>query len=51
MHVYIIFAHPGKKSFTYTVLQAFTGGLREAGHTFEISELYEMNFKSRTKSR
>jgi NAD(P)H dehydrogenase (quinone) len=46
MYVYIIFAHPSKKSFTYTVLQAFTRGLQEAGHTFGISDLYEMNFKS-----
>jgi NAD(P)H dehydrogenase (quinone) len=46
MHVYIIFTHPSKKSFTYAVLESFTKGLMDAGHTFEIGDLYEMNFKS-----
>ncbi len=46
MHVYIIFAHPGKMSFNKEVLEAFTRGLREVGHTYEIGDLYEMGFKS-----
>lgn len=46
MHVYIIFAHPSKESFTCTVLEAFIGGLREAGHSWEIGDLYEMDFKA-----
>lgn len=46
MHVYILFAHPSKMSFNKEVLGAFTRGLREAGHTYEIGDLYEMGFKS-----
>ncbi|UCE17597.1 MAG: NAD(P)H-dependent oxidoreductase [Gemmatimonadota bacterium] len=44
MHIYIVFAHPSKKSFTWEVLEVFTQGLRDANHTFEICDLYEMNF-------
>jgi NAD(P)H dehydrogenase (quinone) len=44
MRIYIVFAHPSKRSFTYEVLEVFTQGLREAGHIFEIGDLYEMDF-------
>jgi NAD(P)H dehydrogenase (quinone) len=46
MHVYIIYAHPSKESFTYKVLKEFTRGLADAGHSFEIGDLYEMNFRA-----
>lgn len=46
MHVYIVFAHPSKNSFTWQVLQSFISGLMDGGHTYEIGDLYEMNFKS-----
>ena len=46
MHVYILFAHPSKKSFNGAVLAAFTQGHRDAGHTYEIGDLYEMGFIS-----
>ena len=46
MHVYVVFCHPSKKSFTFAVLESFIAGLREAGHTFEVGDLYDMNFKS-----
>lgn len=46
MHVYIVFAHPSRQSFTWEVLNAFLRGLQDAGHSFEIGDLYEMNFKS-----
>jgi NAD(P)H dehydrogenase (quinone) len=46
MHIYIVFAHPSKKSFSKDVLKAFTRGLDEAGHTYEIGDLYEMDFQS-----
>jgi len=46
VHVYIVFCHPSKESFTYSVLESFTGGLGEAGHTFEIGDLYGMDFTS-----
>lgn len=46
MHVYVIFAHPSKESFTREVLESFTRGLRDAGHSFQVGDLYAMNFKS-----
>lgn len=46
MHVYIVFAHPSRQSFTWEVLNGFVRGLQDAGHSFEIGDLYEMNFKS-----
>lgn len=46
MHVYILFAHPAKGTFTRAVLGAFVRGLGDAGHTFEINDLYETGFMS-----
>lgn len=46
MHVYILFAHPGKTCFNREVLDAFCRGLRDAGHTFETGDLYAMGFRS-----
>jgi NAD(P)H dehydrogenase (quinone) len=46
MHIYIIYTHPAKQSFCRLVLDAFTRGLTEAGHSFEIGDLYQMNFQS-----
>ena len=46
MHVYIVFAHPSEDSFNSKVLEAFVRGLGDAGHTYEIGDLYRMNFKS-----
>ena len=44
MHVYILFAHPSRRSFSGAVLEAFSRGLRAAGHTYEINDLYESCF-------
>jgi NAD(P)H dehydrogenase (quinone) len=46
MHVYIIFAHPSKESFTWKVLESFERGLREAGHSAEIGDLYAMGLQT-----
>ena len=46
MHAYIVFCHPSKKSFTFSVMESFVAGLSEAGHTCTIGDLYEMNFQS-----
>jgi NAD(P)H dehydrogenase (quinone) len=46
MHIYIIFAHPSRKSFSRSVLDAFTQGLTVAGHSFEVADLYAMSFQS-----
>jgi len=37
---------PSKRSFSRSVLDAFTEGLRQAGHSYEIADLYEMDFQS-----
>jgi NAD(P)H dehydrogenase (quinone) len=46
MHVYILFAHPSKDSFNREVLDAFTQGLKDAGHSQELGDLYRMGFES-----
>jgi NAD(P)H dehydrogenase (quinone) len=46
MHVYIVYAHPSPRSFSREVLEAFCQGLDEAGHTYELGDLYAMGFKS-----
>lgn len=46
MHVYVVYAHPSRASFTWQVLQAFTRGLEDAGHTHELGDLYAMGFRS-----
>lgn len=46
MHVYILFAHPDKGSFSREVLNTFTRGLGDAGHTFETNDLYATGFNS-----
>jgi NAD(P)H dehydrogenase (quinone) len=46
MHIYVVFAHPSGESFTGEVLTEFLRGLRDAGHTFELGDLYEMDFQS-----
>jgi NAD(P)H dehydrogenase (quinone) len=50
MHVYILFTHPSKESFNRHVLEAFVKGLRDSGHTFEVNDLYDTNFKSEMDS-
>ncbi|MEW6265611.1 MAG: NAD(P)H-dependent oxidoreductase [Thermodesulfobacteriota bacterium] len=46
MHVYILFAHPSPRSFCREVLEYFTRGLEESGHTHEVFDLYENGFRS-----
>ena len=46
MHVYILFAHPSQKSYSKLVLDSFIQGLTEAGHSYEIGDLYSMGFLS-----
>ncbi|MEV4539717.1 NAD(P)H-dependent oxidoreductase [Asanoa sp. NPDC049518] len=43
--VHVVYAHPGPRSFTREVLDAFLGGLAEAGHTWTVSDLYAMAFR------
>lgn len=46
MHVYVVFAHPSSESFTRQILEAFTRGLSDAGHSVEVGDLYGMGFQS-----
>jgi NAD(P)H dehydrogenase (quinone) len=44
MRVLTVFAHHGSGSFCHAVLQRFDAGLRDAGHTNEIVDLYAIGF-------
>jgi NAD(P)H dehydrogenase (quinone) len=44
MNVLTVFAHSGSKSFCHAVLDRFTTGLRDAGHTPEVVDLYAIRF-------
>jgi len=46
MKILLIYTHPSKGSFTYQVLQQFSKGLVEAGHQIELSDLYQIDFKT-----
>jgi NAD(P)H dehydrogenase (quinone) len=45
MKVFIVYAHPCRESLTREVLESFCAGLLSAGHSFEISDLYAMDFR------
>ena len=44
MNVLIIFAHPNPMSFTKAILDNFVKGIKEAGHQYEIIDLYKIKF-------
>jgi NAD(P)H dehydrogenase (quinone) len=44
MRVLTIYAHPDPRSFCHSVLERFTAGLTDAGHTSEVVDLYAINF-------
>lgn len=44
MKVLIIFAHPNPLSFTRAILDNFVNGLKEAGHQYEVVDLYKIKF-------
>ena len=44
MNVLVVYAHPNPESFNHAILGAFTEGLDEAGHTYEVLDLYDMKF-------
>ena len=44
MNVLVVYCHPSKNSFTHAVKEAFVKGLKDGGHSFEISDLYAQNF-------
>ncbi len=51
MKILIVYAHPEPKSFGHAVLQEFTRGLGDAGHTHELVDLYAIGFDPVLKSR
>jgi NAD(P)H dehydrogenase (quinone) len=46
MRVFIVYAHPGGDSFTRNVRDRFIAGLESTGHSYVLSDLYRMNFKT-----
>ncbi len=44
MRVLTVYANPSPKSFCHAILEQFTRGLAEAGHTNEVVDLYAMKF-------
>ena len=46
MNVFVVYAHPGEDSFTRDVRDEFLRGLSQSGHSFELSDLYRMDFRT-----
>ncbi len=44
MKVLTVFANPNPKSFCHAILDQFTKGLKDAGHTSEVVDLYAIRF-------
>ncbi|MBN2466513.1 MAG: NAD(P)H-dependent oxidoreductase [Deltaproteobacteria bacterium] len=44
MKVLVVYAHPNPKSFNHAVLESFTKGLADAGHRFDLVDLYDIGF-------
>jgi NAD(P)H dehydrogenase (quinone) len=44
MNILTVYAHPNPKSFCHAILERFTAGLSEAGHTTEVVDLYAIKF-------
>jgi NAD(P)H dehydrogenase (quinone) len=44
MRVLTVYAHPNPKSFCHAILQQFTKGLVDAGHSSEVVDLYAIRF-------
>ena len=49
MKVLVVYAHPNPKSFNHAVLAEFTRGLKDGGHTYEVVDLYAVDFDPRVK--
>src|SRR4029450_8990904 len=46
MHVLIVYAHPERRSLNGSLRDFMVEHLRRAGHQVEVSDLYEMRWKS-----
>ncbi len=51
MKVLIIYAHPNPMSFTKAILDNFVKGLKEAGHHYEVVDLYKIKFNPVLQSK
>lgn len=51
MKVLTVYAHPDPKSFGHAILERFSQGLQDAGHTNEVLDLYAMEFDPVLKMR
>ena len=45
MNVLVVYCHPSRHSFTSAVKESFIKGLEDAGHTYQISDLYAEGFQ------
>jgi len=45
VHVYVLYSHPARRSFSRRVLESFLDGLRSAGHTALVNDLYATGFR------
>jgi len=48
--VLVVYTHPNPKSFDHAVLEKFTKGLKDGGHSCEIADLYAIGFDPCFKS-
>ncbi|AEF81294.1 NAD(P)H-dependent oxidoreductase [Leadbettera azotonutricia] len=46
MRIFIVYAHPSEDSFTRHIRDHFIRGVESAGHSYILSDLYKMNFKT-----
>jgi NAD(P)H dehydrogenase (quinone) len=46
MKVFIVYCHPSNDSLTRHIRDRFIQGLESAGHSYVISDLYKMNFRT-----
>jgi len=46
MNVLIVYCHPSKRSYTYEILGKVVASLEKEGISYEISDLYAMNFQT-----
>jgi NAD(P)H dehydrogenase (quinone) len=51
MKILTVYAHPDPKSFCHAVLEQFTKGLEDAGHTNEVIDLYATRFDPVLRTR
>ena len=51
MNILTIYANPSPRSFCHAILEQFTKGLKDAGHSNEVVDLYAMRFNPVLKGR